>query len=257
MGLALPLSSPVLVSLEALSPARAPGHPTIPLPRVDTLGMAYPHSFLRLVVSGTLWSSEAFTWTLALSDQDDLMPEGAPETVPASIVTAVQAFHATTGMICNEARLTQIKLNRIGLDGRYISQSETVLHDFAPPGIPGASSSPVAPQIALAVSLVTEKRRGPANAGRFYLPLPAYPPAAGGVITTANATAVATAATTLLNALNTAVPAHRVVVMSNVGGGASEQVTRVRVGRVLDTMRSRRTSLPEGYVVGAELTLPA
>jgi hypothetical protein len=49
----------------------------------------------------------------------------------------------------------------------------------------------------------------------------------------------------LITALNADASYGETRIYSNVREGASRLVTGVTVGRVLDTMRSRRTSLPE------------
>jgi hypothetical protein len=35
-----------------------------------------------------------------------------------------------------------------------------------------------------------------------------------------------------------------------LGGGTERYVTHARYGRALDTIRSRRTKIPEGYITG-------
>jgi hypothetical protein len=64
---------------------------------------------------------------------------------------------------------------------------------------------------------------------------------------------VAMGVNTLLNSLNAALDPWRLSVISNVRDGAVRPVTHVQVGRVIDTLRSRRTSIPEAYVTGAPL----
>lgn len=209
--------------------------------------MAYPRPFLRLVASGTLYAVESWSWSLSLIPNFDNTPT-APEEVPADVIAAVQTFHTSAG-IGSDARLNTVKLNMIGTDGRYVDQDTTVLHDYPLPGIAGTGPSGLVPQIAWAVTLRTAATRGLAHAGRFYIPVPAVSVAEGGVVGTAAAIALADDAATLVNDLNAALPSWRVGVVSDVRTGAARQVTRVEVGRVLDTVRSRRTNLPENYQV--------
>jgi hypothetical protein len=48
----------------------------------------------------------------------------------------------------------------------------------------------------------------------------------------------------------------RVSVISGTRAGAYHHVTRVEVGRVVDTMRSRRSSLPEDYQLSGTAITP-
>lgn len=215
--------------------------------------MAYASNILRLVVSGSLYETEAFSWSLSFMPNFSETPV-VPEEVPAAVQTAVTTYH-TSGVVSAPARLETIKLNLIGPDGRYVDQGNTVLFDYPGTGIPGTASVYPAPQVALAVTTRTAAQRGRAHAGRFYSPVPPYNPGTNGQISVSNAEAAVTAATALCNALNTALAPDWVLgVVSEVGTGTSRQITHVSVGRVLDTIRSRRTSIVEAPVMGDPLT---
>lgn len=211
----------------------------------------YPTTFLRLVCSGTLYgSAETFSFSLALAKNFD---PGAttPEEVPQGVIDACTTFFAAPGIINGAARLNMIKLNLIGVNGRYESDSETVLAELIP-GVAGTGGSGNAPQIALAVTLRTAKTRGRAHAGRFYLPA-GQTVGSDGQISQQQVDNVVAAATAFLEDLATALPGWRPYVMSNIGEGTRNQVTHVSVGRTLDTIRSRRRSIPENYVDGPPL----
>jgi hypothetical protein len=64
-------------------------------------------------------------------------------------------------------------------------------------------------------------------------------------VSSANATV-----TTWLKAINAALGAWQIGVVSNLGVGAQELVTNARFGRVLDTIRSRRDKFTEDYALG-------
>lgn len=216
--------------------------------------MVYPAPFLRLVASGTLFGIEQFSWSLSLvPDFADGPPEPGPDAVPQGVVDAVAALH-TSARISQAARLTALKLNMIGENGRYLSQSETVWHDYGAPGLAGGGGNYFPPQVALAVSLLTDSSRGRAHAGRFYLPTPAAGIEGDGRWGAGPATEVAASVTTMLDAINGAVSGYTVGVASDIGTGTFRRCTGIRVGRTLDTIRSRRTSLPEAYVIGASLS---
>lgn len=209
--------------------------------------MAYPTPFLRLVLSGTLHGFEQFSVGLSLIPSFNGDPtDDAPDEVPASVITAVENFWES-GNVSNRAPLTTLKLNMIDTNGRYLNQGNTVVHDFGTPGIYGGGQFLYPPQVALAVTLRTRLSRGRAHAGRFYLPSPSAQVQDDGRITEIAATDIATDVVTFIDALNAALPNFRVGVASDVGSGAMEPVTGVTVGRTLDTIRSRRTSIPEAY----------
>lgn len=218
--------------------------------------MAYPHAIYRLVMSGTHFETETFSYGLTF---DKLFStELPPTTVPTGIVDACVAFHtAVNSRISNASVLETIKFNAIGTDGRYLSESETVMHEFET-GHPGATSAIMPPQVALAITLRTAKKRGRAHAGRFYLPYGGGAVDGSGRIGSAAQQLVAASVTTFLNDLNTAAAGiGRLAVASDVGTGAIEYITHCEVGGVLDTIRSRRKSLDEMRVVGEPLAPPA
>lgn len=218
--------------------------------------MAYPQNLFRLVMSGTHFETETFSYGLTFAKE--FSSEPAPATVPTGIVDAVVKFHtATFAGISARSVLDTIKFNEIGTDGRYASASDTVMTEFEE-GHPGAITPTMPPQVALAITLRTAKRRGRAHAGRFYIPWGGGSLTADGRLNTATQTNVAATVTTFLNELNTAAAGlGRLAVASNVGVGAIEYVTNCEVGAVLDTIRTRRKSLDEARVAGALLAPPA
>lgn len=213
--------------------------------------MAYAQNFLRLVVTGTLYNDEQFSWSCSFI-QGSGGTEPAPDEVPAAVVAAITSFWRWPSLISKFAQIDVIKLNEIGPDGRYVN-SDTVLEEIEG-GIVGVADSVVyPPQTALVVSLDTAVRRGRAHAGRFYLPLPGATLSASGVLFAADQESYVDAATRLVEQLNDALQPWQVGVVSDIGPGAQHRVTHVKIGRVLDTMRSRRRSLDEAYVEGENI----
>lgn len=116
-----------------------------------------------------------------------------------------------------------------------------------------AGSFAFAPQLAAVVSLWSGDTFGRGNRGRSYLPVP-YTYLSSIAVTDPRAT---TAAANLLRdkfKLFLADVAGEVdgvtlgtfpAIMSSLGSGVTKHISKVAVGRVIDTMRSRRTSLPE------------
>lgn len=205
--------------------------------------MAYPHSFLRLVALGDIYSVETFSFSLSLSP---VAPTEVPDDVPDGVMDAVETFFTSSGLISQRCRLQSLKLNEIGEDGRYVN-NDTVQRSYDAP-VPGASPANPPAQVALVVSLATALARGRGHAGRFYVPACALQVGTNGTTGSANALTVAQQAWTMLTAIETALPGYQVAVMSDIGAGKAVPVTAVRVGQVLDTIRSRRDKLPEEYV---------
>lgn len=219
--------------------------------------MAYASKILRLVVSGPLYLTERFSWSIQfrpITDPGWLQPD----TVPAGVLSAVSAFHQTTNMISAAAKVDNIKLNVIKEDGHYLDDTNTV--EAFPTPYAGGIANSIPPQLALAITLATDAQRGLASKGRFFVPAIAYLPASSTdpLISTANATSATTAATTMINALNTALsPTGWRAAVCSFGGvsgvGVNRDITKVRTGRVIDTIRSRRRNFAETYFDGATL----
>lgn len=168
----------------------------------------------------------------------------------AGAAAAVVAYHtAAATFISATALLEEVKLNAIGTSGHYTAPgtNQATYTDRAGGG-PGAAPYPN--QIAIAVSLLTANSRGPAHAGRIFLPLPGFVIDGTGLIATANAVGLATSTDTFIANLNAAVGAFKVSIFSRKAGApAHNAVLSSKVGRVLDTQRRRRRSLVENYQV--------
>jgi hypothetical protein len=215
-----------------------------------------PH--LRLTASGEFKGAsggaafERFSWRLNIED-GTLTGNTFNQDALNDYAADIAAFHASPGAkIHINAWLTEVKLAKINALGKYVG--EPLINTMQVQG--GSSAVYHPPQVSLAVSLNTE-RRGASGKGRFFLPAPAMVvDSTTGLVAAADAQGVATAVKTLLDGLNNtpgidASTDDRVIVASNKG--FSSRVTSVRVGRALDTIRSRRTSLSESYGVSLDL----
>lgn len=209
--------------------------------------MAYPANFLRLVVIGSLPGGEQWTWSLSfIQDFSTLEP---PTTVPQGVIDTLETFHESfdaalgTGVLLNA-----VKVNEIGTDGRYASPSETVEYVWDPP-VNAPNTIQLPPQSAVAISLLTAKKRGLAHRGRFFLPVLGQPTGTDGRMTTSRQATLGAAVVTMLQGLNTALGPNQVLgVVSDRRTGAQTPVTDIAVGRVYDTIRSRRKKLAEEYI---------
>lgn len=220
--------------------------------------MPYPGQFVRLVMIGSLYNAEQFNMTLSIvpSALGELgMPPVDAPTLAAVAANCSAWFSSTTAgsgpSFQSEHKLVSIKLNRLGTDGRYV---DAVAREHVyPTPISGGGSVPsgkMPPQVSTVISLRTALERGRGSKGRIYLPatVASSGVATDGRITAANALVNANAVKSLINSLNaTYTLIGKVGVASNAGSGRFEHITRVAGGRVLDTMRSRRSSLVEDH----------
>lgn len=223
-----------------------------------------PH--MRVTLSGSMTGQvvtpEIFACGFALGD-----PTGGPSISLGSvasttaIVNACKAFWArpTTG-ISTQACLRDVTVALIGPDGRVGRQPDgSYLQrktEFGVTEVKGGGGTDVKPyQVALAVSLSSALGSG-AHKGRFYLPSPSMPLEPDGRMLQGYSDGVATSVVTLFQAINTALGAdgERVAIASSGSvlkglPAKNYPVVAVRVGRVLDTIRSRRNALDEQYSV--------
>jgi hypothetical protein len=161
---------------------------------------------------------------------------------------AVSAYHARVGTgLCATAKLSWVKVNAIGTDGKYMvpTTNEQIMAD-----VPGTySTAQLFPnQVAYAVSLKTAVSRGPAHRGRFFLPAPGGALDANGLVSDTYRDGVRTSTDTFIAAMNAATPGWQMAIFSRKAGAPTHrEVTTSEVGRVLDTQRRRRRSLAESY----------
>lgn len=220
-------------------------------------------SHFRVTLSGRFGTSpERFSYGVNLVQRNTETagvfnsPDMAPNaTVYDDIAADCVAFHGSAGAaISPRAVLDTVKIAKIGTDGKYAA--DPIIREVNRPG--GAVSTGQAawtpPQTAWCMSL-TSDTRGASGRGRFYLPMPIVSMGDDCLIDAQYITGATGAAATFLNNLNNQPGLDaldiRVAIISSKGSAAL--VTGVRVGRVLDTMRSRRRSLDESYAAPTAL----
>ena len=206
--------------------------------------MAFPGAHSLLVLAGPLFTEERWSIGLRLSRVGPGGSQQIDEDRAAPIFDAIATFWAGNFGVGRQAALDLIKLNTIGPDGKYL-QPYTVLRELSPVVASGGTPSPFPPQVSCVVTLETGQNRGLAARGRVFLPAPMATVQSDGRMAVADRDAISAGARALVNTINTAASPDRVIVASDVREGAIRQVTAVSVGLVLDTMRSRRTSLQE------------
>lgn len=221
--------------------------------------MVYAAPFYRLVIMGDLYADK-FNTTLTF------MPAGGGTLPPVTQAlsdaagAAVRAWWTlppsqTPGggvELISAARITGVKLNRIGADGRYLDDPiETVLTPLGG----GGGATQVPPQLSVVATLRGPNERQRAGKGRMYVPPTVSCTVALGTdgrMVATSATNVAAGIVTLIQNLNDVMFAASVGavagIASKAGAGAFQPVERVTVGRVVDTVRSRRNKLSEEFV---------
>lgn len=212
--------------------------------------MAYPSAHYLLTYGGTLLGPETWTQGLRVWFEDMSRTQAEEEADLAAFAAVLAAWWPSQTISGAAVRLSWAKFNKIGVDGHYVNQY-TNLHEWTAPGIASPNQGPLYPnQVSLVVSLTTNVARGLACRGRLYFYAGGIAVETDGRIGTTAQTSVTTKAKDLLDDLNGATDGV-LVVASNVREGAIRLIEGIKVGRVLDTMRSRRTSLDEGYSTSA------
>lgn len=226
--------------------------------------MVYAASFHRLVVGANLYT-DFINFTMSFAKLGVSSWENAPAVTQdllddvTDVVKAWWVENAAGVGIQASATLASVKLNRILPNGRYADP--VTMEAEVSPALSGGwntTDSRKPAQLATAVTLRTAAQRGPAARGRFYLPPnQTMSGIATNGLTDAGVTGVVvTSVKGLLDDLNGVYAAAtagdfddmRLSVASNVGTGRFRAVTDISIGRVVDTIRSRRSELEENYV---------
>lgn len=199
-------------------------------------------------VFGTI-SGPIEEWSFSLSLPVDATVDGFSDAQIDALAGGMRTAYVTnltprmpTDVILTECRIASVDGTgkvRLRPDGSYRQGINVV------PSSGGDVIRAMPLQTALCVSLTTA-RPGPTGKGRFFLPWPSLGiDPASKVLTEAVATLMLDAAAGFVVDVNR-ITAGKVSVVSTKG--YVSEVIGVRVGRVPDTMRSRRGDLVEGYV---------
>ena len=224
--------------------------------------MAYSQPFLKLTFGGFQAGGQDI-WTCGINlaithgEAVQLIPENAvnafnayADDIAPDISTIIGTYISHGDMdVPASASLDWIKLAVIGTDGQYLADSQT----WEVTGVNGGLTRAYIPQVALVMTLASNKRADPGKYSRFYLPTvvptgsTSYRPSRTG------AKAVRTAA--MIEALRRRVRGALIdyeiypaaVTSSPKHTGEYLPITRVRVGDVFDTQRRRRNKIGETY----------
>lgn len=177
----------------------------------------------------------------------------------SAVTTAYSAFIGSSGAaISSNVKLMDWRCYVIGTDGRM--EGNPLVVDVSAANITGSATNKYPPQIALCATLVADNR-GPARFGRFFIPGPTSPLDNDMRISNNDVTNVGTAVSALLKSISSAIDlpgtieSSAAVNVSTRGGSAGtlQNVDHVEIGRVLDTLRTRRKSMLEERHVHAQI----
>lgn len=209
--------------------------------------MSYTAPHYLITVGGDSWS-QTETWQFGVRARIEGVATPEDQQLLANALAApTQTYflHAANAII-SAIRLTYVKVALLDFEGHYGEGIAPGIYTYPAP-VPGTNgSSGVIPQHAIAVTTLTAVARGRASKGRWYLPPNYHALDATGLMSTANCDAMETAAAAWITAINATAQVSNAAVMSKIGAGTTNNITAVGVGRVVDTMRSRRRSLAEG-----------
>lgn len=217
--------------------------------------MAYPQNFIRLSFGGNIYTNkDIWSNTINFGAGSIDMPVSYFEAVSAEIEnmkTKIETWFKTAGMISQYCDLAWVKLALIGKDGKYVTNP--AVYDFATP-VKGSATGAVEPQRSLAVTFETYRLRAPGRYGRIFIPMYATSVGNDGLVAAPTAAVVNAATKTLLDGLNDLFTDTGAIVGQDVDAIVlSEKTTshapilKVKTGRVVDTIRSRRNKIKEEY----------
>jgi hypothetical protein len=185
------------------------------------------------------------TWAFGVRCEPTVAAD--PATLKAAATSAFGAFAQAGGlleMLGTNVFLTKVVVAKVATTGLWMPNDDGSFQKGEDTmnvnGTNGQNALPA--QSALVVSLVTA-RAGASGKGRFFLPLGRRVLDEQGRLDTAAADDFANRSATFLDGIRDTI-AFPVVASSK---GFLSRVTAVRVGRVVDTQRSRRRSLVEAY----------
>lgn len=197
------------------------------------------------------------TWSNVFHFSRDVAanPDGDLTDVNVGGVDAAVASLYGSGFVSPLLEVSDWRFYVIGTDG-HMQGNAPLLREYAASELRGgAGTTPFPTQVALAISTVAVNR-GPAQFGRFYLPGPTRPIDSSFRLSVADAGTYVSIATQFLKDVSDAIDLAPPVGSSGihvskgpVGSptGTRQTIDHVRVGRVYDTMQSRRKSLEEDY----------
>lgn len=213
----------------------------------------YTSHLLKLTWGGSIAGQDEWTNQIHLLAGDgsleDTVAAFNDTSLALNMAGDIADAYGGTGGLARYENLSWIKLSVIDQEGLLVGEPKW--YDYTTPVI-GTSTFNVPPQDSIVVTLTTAESRGLAYKGRIFLPAGfGDVQGADGRLTPAQTSSIATRFKTFFDAVNdgfsVVVNAPYVVVASNVRTGATNRVTGVQVGNLVDTQRRRRNRLNEAY----------
>lgn len=215
--------------------------------------MAVPTHFKFTFRGVFLGTPEIWSFGMHFSRTATGNPDAEVTDIDQSAVTAALTGLLTGGGLAPFNQYTEAtdwRAYQIGTDGKM--EGNPLVVDVSAAHIKGPGGVKLPPQIALVVTTVASDR-GPGRFGRFYLPGPSQTMEADFRLSETNATAYAEAATNFLKAVSDAIDMPGGIDSSecvNISArpapnGTIQVVDHVEVGKVYDTLRTRRNKMLE------------
>lgn len=222
---------------------------------------AWPAGIAKVTWGGRLARGDIWTMSVFVeapsSDIWYVAADGS-ETIRTAMGEAVGSwFRSDDALISKAARLTWMKANLIGTDGKY-SRPYTNEWELNPglEGWAGANNNTQWQHLSLAVTHRAREARGPATRGRTFPPAVAVFPTPTGVPDTATLQRYVNRYAQMLFDLQQAIPgdtAGRPLIVSSgtkaaPNTGTARPIAVVEVGNMIDVQQRRRNADPEEYV---------
>lgn len=221
--------------------------------------MIVPTHF-KFVFRGVFENTEE-EWSFSVKYRRDVLglPDADVHDVNDAAVTTALSTLITTGGIgafSSSLLATEWRLYAQGSDNHAEGDIKKVI---IPTPIRGGAPNLYPSQISLCITTVSDDR-GPGRLGRFYLPGPTGP-LSDFRLSTATATSYATVVTAFLKGISDAIDLPGTTDSApavNISGlpvltGTKQDIDHIEVGRVLDTMQSRRRQLLEERFEGGQI----
>lgn len=203
-----------------------------------------PHQYVTFIGDG--WAGTEI-WQFGLRLRGGLVTP--TDAQMAALATAGANLIKQNGacQFTNRIRLTSVKHARIDVDGKYFPAFDAEEYFLPTPAVGMSTTAHLLPQSTHVVSLTTDRNRGFASRGRIFPPPQSLNLDPDGRVPAATAEFQRDLYKSFFQAVN-AVGIGTIGIFSAVGQGTTRTVTGVRVGRVVDTQRRRRSALAEEHV---------
>lgn len=212
--------------------------------------MPIPKHF-RFVFRGSfVGTPEAWSFGVHFRNQTDGNPDASLDDVDMDTLVSAWVTLAGGANMPTWARLDDVRAYLIGTNGRAVGNVK--VKDVAADNHHGGTAQTYPPQVALVATFVA-LNRGPGKLGRIYLPTAAAM-SGDARVSSGLAISIAGSVSAFLKGCSDAVDIPDSITTSSAGvnvstrggsDGTIQEIDHVEVGRVLDTMRSRRRSLVE------------